>query len=349
MNHAKIYFLLSALSIAGGISCFSVTAQKTSADTAKYLSLPGPANQDTTRFATFYVIRPDGDLAKRSWLGIYFDDTLMVRVDNDMRYVIKYAKTGNINIWAKNELRSSLTVNVETGKKYYIKMVMEPGGTLGNPKLTQLDEKDGDEAFNKIDRPALYVYDPDPFINSKYIWPSSPKTGYEHMTFSLPLSTRHYFASNLEGFICSYYNTMVSPTFSEGDIVSAEKRNFSDKEDFEKYANRQIGKLKKGFKKSEILQQLTQDSLTSNADYTSSIYFVTEDTHPNMVINGNHPSLEVREYNSWVYKKDVKRGKGDVYSITFSERGLPEELHTKEEIRFKIQQLLNSCEFGDFK
>jgi hypothetical protein len=349
MNSVKIYFLLPALSIAGGISCFSVTAQKTSADTAKYLSIPGPANQDTTRFATFYVIRPDGELAKRSWLGIYFDDTLMVRVDNDMRYVIKYAKTGNINIWAKNELRSSLTVNVEPGKKYYIKMVMEKGGKLGNPKLTQLDEKDGDEAFNKIDYPALYVYDPDPFINSKYIWPSSPKTGFEHMVFSLPLSTRHYFASSLDGFICSYHNEMVSRTFTEFEIVSAEKRKFGDKEDFEKYVTRQIDKLKKGFKKSETLHGLTQDSLTSNADYTSGIYFVTEDTKPTMVINGNHPVLEVREYNTWVYKKDLISGKGEVYSITFSERGLREELHTKEEIRFKIQQLLNSCEFGDFK
>jgi hypothetical protein len=98
------------------MSSFTSIAQKTYTDSAKYLSVPGPANQDTTKFATFYVMRPDNDIARTFWFGIYFDDTLMVRVDDAMRYVIKYAKTGNVKIWVKNPEQSLVTVNIEAGK-----------------------------------------------------------------------------------------------------------------------------------------------------------------------------------------------------------------------------------------
>ncbi len=349
MSLLKACVFLLSFSANTAIFCFTARAQKTSADSAGYLSVPGPANQDITKFATFYVMRPSNDIAKTFWMGIYFDDALIVRVDNAMRYVIKYAKTGNIKIWVKNEQLSSLTIDVEPGKKYYLQMNTEPGGKTGFTKLIQLDEKEGGEAFNKIDFPPLYIYDPDPFRNSHYIWPSSPKTGYEHMQFSLPLSTRHYFVNVLDGFKFTYYNKMVSSTFSELDGVYGGKINLANKEDFEKFANKQINNLKRGFKKSETLQEITKDSLTSTADYISTVYFVTTDTKTNVEINGSSPVLELRQYSTLLYKKDLTTGKGDYYSIYFSERGLPEELHTKEEIKFKIQQLLNSCEFGDLK
>jgi hypothetical protein len=169
------------------------------------------------------------------------------------------------------------------------------------------------------------------------------------MMFSLPLSTRHCFASANTGFMFSYYNKMVSATFSEIDGVYGGRKNLSDKEEFQNFFNKQINSLKKGLKKSETLQAITPDSLTSEADYISGVYFVTHDSKADVVINGIHPVLELRQYSILLYKKDPVTGKGDYYSVYFSERGLPEELHTKEEIRFKAQQLVTSCEFGDFK
>jgi hypothetical protein len=228
-------------------------------------------------------------------------------------------------------------------------MITEPGGKTGSTKLVQLDEKEGEEVFSKMEYPPLYVYDPDPYTDSKYIWPSSPKTGYAHMMFSFPLSTRHFFVKPLIGFMFSYYNKMVSPTFTEADGVYGSKMNLSGKEDFDKYAAKQTNNLKKSSNKSATIQNITEDSLTSGADYTYSVYFVEKDSKPNVEINGQRPVLELRQYSAIIYKKDQQTGKGDIYSIYFSERGLPGELHSKEEIRFKVQQLLNSCEFGDFK
>lgn len=328
---------------------YFMLAQMTTVDSVRYLSVPGPANQDTTKFATFYVMRPGNDIAKTFWFGIYFDDTLMVRVDDAMRYVIKCAKTGIIKIWVKNPEQSLVTVNIEPGKKYYLQMITEPGGKTGSTKLVQLDEKEGEETFNKMDYPSLYVYDPDPFTNSYYILPSAPKLGYAHMKFSFPLSTRHFFQSASSGFIFSYYNKNVSPTFTEVDGVYGNKISFKDKDDFDKFAKKQMNNLQKSSGKSATIISISEDSLISAADYIYSVYFIEKDSKPNVKINDTIPVLQLRQYSTLIYKKDATTGKGDYYSIYFSERGLTEELHSKEEIRFKIQQLLTSCEFGDFR
>lgn len=330
--------------------CFSVVlfGQTVTIDSAK-LSIPGPANQDTTKFATFYIMRPHNEVAQTLWMGIYFDDVLMVRVNDDMRYVIKYPKAGNVTINIKNDQISQLTINAEPGKKYYLQLNSEPGGKTGITKLIQLDDDAGEASFNAIKFRVLYIYDPDPYTNDYYVYPSAPGTGYSHMKFSAPLSTRHFFVSTLTGFQFTYFNKLLSPTFTEVDGVYGGKINLSDKEDFDKFFDKQVNNLKKGFKKSETLQQLTADTLTSAANYTSAVYYVTTDTKPDATLNGQTPVLELRSYNAIVFYKDPATGKGDYYTIAFSERGLPEELHTKEEIRFKIQQFLSSCNFGDFK
>jgi hypothetical protein len=335
-----------------------VWAQKTVADSAKYLSLPGPANQDTTKYATFYVMRSDHD--RTFWVGINFNDTLMVRVQANVSYVIKYAKTGNVNIWSAANLlkKSSVWVNVEPGKKYYLQIELKPGvGKYGSPTvtLTQLDEKQGEEVFKDQQQPTLYVFDPDPATkftgNSNYLGPLSPKDSLQDMVFTPPLSTRHYFFNPNAGFFFSYYNAMVSKTFTEGVMVRfVDKKDFNSRDDFEKFVSKQIANLTgKNLEKFETLQMLKQDTLASGADYSSTIYYVTENAKSAVIVNGQHQVLEMRSYDTWMYKKDLKNGKGNIYNIFFSERGLPQELHTREEIRFKIRQLLGSPEFGEVK
>lgn len=128
-------------------------------------------------------------------------------------------------------------------------------------------------------------------------------------------------------------------------MYTGAKKNISDKEEFIKFANKQKDNLIKSSSKSATIESVTEDSLTCNSDYIYSVYFVEKDSKPNVQVTGQTPVLEVRQFSSIVYKKDAKTGKGDYYSIYISERGLPGELHSKEEIRFKIQRLLNSCKF----
>jgi hypothetical protein len=161
-----------------------------------------------------------------------------------------------------------------------------------------------------------------------------------------PSVNKAFSCNSSQGFIFSYYNKNVSATFTEVDGVYGRKINLKDKDDFEKFVSKQTNNLKKGFKSSETLQQITENTLLSNADYIHSVYFVTTDTKPDIKIAGQYPTLQLRQYSVMLYKKDLKNGKRDLlYSVYFSERGLQEELHTREEIKWKIQQLINSCEF----
>lgn len=338
----KIFYIQVFICLAS----LAAKTQTTNTDNLK-LNTPGPANQDTTKFATFYIIRPDGDVLKNYWMGIYFDEAQMIRINNNTRCVIKYAKTGSVEIWSRNEQKSSVNIQVEAAKKYYVQATFEAGGKTGFPKIVQLNDEEGEMAFNKTESPALYVYDPDPFTNSKYIEQQPERIGYIHMKFYAPLSVRHYFASALDGFIFSYYNKILSPTFSEADGVFGERKNLKDKDDFYKFAHKQLENLQKSSGKSATIISITEDSLISAADYIYSVYFIEKDSKPNVKINDTIPVLELRQYSTLIYKKDATTGKGDYYSIYFSERGLPEELHSKEEIKFKIQQLLDSCSFGN--
>lgn len=331
-----------------------VNAQKTTADSIKYLSVPGPANQDTTRYATIYVVRPNNVLGNDIWVGLYFDDSRQVLiVNNDLKYAIKYAKTGNVEIWSQNKKKSPVMLNVEAGKKYYIEMDMLPGIEWGYPTLTLLGEKQGEEALRKISHELLDVYDlanlrtADKLSTINFAWPSSAKMGFQQMKFKAPISTRHFIHGHEVGYLFYYYNDAVSQTFSETIRVKSDVKNdINSQEEFEKYMRKQIDKLTKGdLEKFETVQLVKQDTLVSGADYSSTFYYVTENTRSAVVVNGQHQVLEMREYNTWMYKKDLKKNKGTIYTVFFSERGLPQELHAREEIRFKLRQLISSCSF----
>jgi len=332
----------------------SATAQ-VNIDTLK-ISIPGPANQDTTKFATIYVFRPDGPVGANSWTGIFFDEYVMAQVYNETRFIIKCAKTGNLAVWSGLEkYRSTVNLNAEPGKSYYIQMniVHEPKRDV--PKLSLLNEQEGTAVYNSIRNQPVPIFDPDPLqlalgfkkIMSQYVWDYSLKTGFAELLFTPPISTRHYFASAELGYIFGYANKMLSQTFSEVDLVQrTDDIDFAAQADFETYVKKNIEKLSKDLKKSEILKERTYLNGTSPADMTLIVYSVSEDTRPEGIKLAANQALETRTWQACMYKREVKGDKGRVFLVTFSERGLAEELHSKEEIFYKLNYLVQSSEFG---
>ena len=80
---------------------YFMAAQITTEDSIRYLSRPGPRNQDTSKFASFYIWRPDNSISKNLWIGVFIDDYMMVKMMNDMKCVVKCPKTGIIKVWSK--------------------------------------------------------------------------------------------------------------------------------------------------------------------------------------------------------------------------------------------------------
>lgn len=330
-------------------------AQIHKTDTTK-LSIPGPANQDTTKFATFFVMRPHSLIAVDSWTGIFFDEYVMAKVYNNTRYIIKCAKTGKLTVWAgQTKEKSEIEIDAEPGKFYYIRMNIVHGPKHDLPQLTLLSEKEGLETFTSIQNGPVHVFDPDPLsflysfkkIESQYVLDVNKKTGFNEFLFAPPISTRHYFASADLGYVFGYVNKMSSQTFSELDMVQRlEDIDFSSNEDFENYVKKNLEKSAKKLKKSETLKEMLYEEGTSPADMTWFAYSVSNDARPDGIKLHEDTFLETRTYQACMYKKEIHGTKGRVFLVTFSERGLPEELHSKEEIFYKINLLVQSSEFG---
>jgi hypothetical protein len=334
----------------------SITATaQVNMDTLK-LWIPGPANQDTTKFSTFYVIRPSGPVAADYWTGIFFDEYVMAQVYNETRFVIKCAKTGNLVISAgPDKNKSIININAEPGRSYYIQMNIVHESKHDVPKLSLLDEQEGTAVFNSIRNQPVPIFDPDPLqlvygfkkIPSQYVWDYSLKTGFAELLFTPPISTRHYFASAELGYIFGYANKMLSQTFSEVDLVQRiGDIDFASQADFETYVKKNIEKFSKDLKKSETLKGRAYLNGKSRAGMTLMVYSVSEDTRPEGIKLAANQALETRTWQACMYKREVKGDKGRVFLVTFSERGLAEELHSKEEIFYKLNYLVQSSEFG---
>ncbi len=333
---------------------YFMAAQITAEDSIRYLSRPGPKNQDTSKFASFYIWRPDNSVSKNLWIGVFIDDYMMVKMMNDMKCVVKCPKTGIMKVWSKNEQISSLDINAEAGKNYYIRMDIEPGLKTGYPKLVLIDEKEGSVMYEANKNPEFYIYDyfkefkgPLRSQLSEYSrYPTVP-TGFAEFLFISPASARHYFADAINGYRFMYNNKMLSTSFSEIDLVQRMgDKDFSDEEEFKEYVKKHVDKAGNDLKKSETLQEQAYEKLNSPADMTYAVYTTKTDTKPEGVDLKGQSFLETRTYQVCMYKKDVKKNKGRIFLISFSERGLPAELHSKEEIRFKINLLVQSSTFG---
>jgi len=57
-------------------------------------------------------------------------------------YLYKYLEPGEHQFWSQAISQDSITVNVEAGKKYYVKGEVRMGVLAGRPKFTQMPESD---------------------------------------------------------------------------------------------------------------------------------------------------------------------------------------------------------------
>ena len=56
-------------------------------------------------------------------------------------YNYYYTTPGNKTYWAKTEARDEISLNVESGKTYFVKGKMGIGFIVGHPKLSQVDQE----------------------------------------------------------------------------------------------------------------------------------------------------------------------------------------------------------------
>lgn len=327
-------------------------AQQKTIDSLR-LYFPGPVNQDSSKYATIFVTRSASDPNPYFWQEIYIDRFPMARIMCEAKYIIYCAKQGATEIGCGT--KDPLRINISPGEKIYISMTIEGTGKK-IAKLEQLDRDDGEKKFNSSTASTIRIYDPDPMeyifhgekLQSWYTRDEAKAHGFNEFTFAPPISVRHYFGNADLGYLYSWANLWVSPSYSEFVwIQRMGDYDFNSMDEFKDFVKSKIEKAdKKLLKKSETVTELTYTDVPTPADLSFASYVVTQDTRPQSVDLKGRPYLEVRTWQAYMYKKKIKKGKGRIFQVTFSERGFGEELHSKEEIFCKMNLLLQSSEFG---
>jgi hypothetical protein len=66
-------------------------------------------------------------------------------------YLYKYLEPGEHKFWSQAISQDSITINVEAGKKYYVKGEVAMGVLAGRPQFTQMSESDALSDLKKLE------------------------------------------------------------------------------------------------------------------------------------------------------------------------------------------------------
>ena len=106
-----------------------------------------PSNNN---YALLHLYRPAMFVGSAVWFDIDLDNQEIWRCKNDRKITIKLTKEVPVTIHARTEASSSVVINVEFGKEYYIECTLGMGVWVGRPILTQKDESVGHSMYNRV-------------------------------------------------------------------------------------------------------------------------------------------------------------------------------------------------------
>ncbi|HYA19833.1 MAG TPA: hypothetical protein VEG25_04205 [Burkholderiales bacterium] len=91
--------------------------------------------------------------------GVYYDvktGTTVITTLHSGGYYPYFAKPGELELWAKTEARTSVTLDVKAGETYYVKGTVGVGFVVGHPHLTIVSKDVGEAEIVecKLEPPA---------------------------------------------------------------------------------------------------------------------------------------------------------------------------------------------------
>ena len=103
------------------------------------------------KYAILYIYRPKSRKKSFASFTINVNDSAVCKIKSNARFTIKLYRFGNTEVWAKSESRSSLTMNLEMGKEYYLKCKVKKGFWAESPDLALMDPKQGKAEFDEAE------------------------------------------------------------------------------------------------------------------------------------------------------------------------------------------------------
>jgi hypothetical protein len=107
---------------------------------------------DTIPYATLYVYRQPHRGGAHLSYDLYMVDSVICRVRNDSKYIIRLYKEGKTIFWAKTERKATKEIDVQYGKAYYLKCdVTQFGVFVMSPSLQLMYEEYGKFDFKGVE------------------------------------------------------------------------------------------------------------------------------------------------------------------------------------------------------
>lgn len=100
------------------------------------------------KYALLHIYRPKSKKRSFASFTINVNDTPVCKIKSNTRYSIKIYKFGTTEIWARSESKSSLTLNIEMGKEYYLKCNVKQDFWAESPRLEMKETAKGKEEFD---------------------------------------------------------------------------------------------------------------------------------------------------------------------------------------------------------
>ncbi len=318
----------------------------------------GPKNKLDGRYATLFIVRENDSLAKKTGFSIWYEMTALGWILNDSKYEIRLPLDGQKKFWVQFDPSSpnfSVSVDLEYGRSYYLKLQIMPGTNHPNPELVLLDSMKGKSIYDKLNGSANLLYYPIPLkfpeailvgnpFNKKLLEPNYYENtdSFDFWTyrFKVPPYFQYVYISNRFVLQFAYINKLLSPTYSEFlQIKLTTVKEVKSEEELQKLLKKSLSEGKTS--KKEKLVSLNYESFKALGDFGSIAISEVED-HATAV-KGENDFLVLREVKAKFYIETNEKRKL-IITIWLSARGTSDEMYTIEEMKERLKYFIRGWE-----
>lgn len=105
---------------------------------------------DSSTYATLYLYRPYAYIGAVNNYFVHVGDSISHKMRNDSKYTVHIYKEGTVKVWAINEVKKEILLDVKFGQNYYIKCGVNFGAIKARPRLEIMDPAIGKIDFDNI-------------------------------------------------------------------------------------------------------------------------------------------------------------------------------------------------------
>jgi len=303
----------------------------------------GPKGMDTTAFSEIMVFRDSAPDYNNYWFSVMIDGTDKPAAIINAGYcnLIRTRKQGAHTLYSKTYAVDSVELLLQHGKRYYVEMRVIEDNDQPQPSLRLLTDEEGERRWIELNGETMVRYMHLADRNSEFAADKYPdslrwRAGKALFSFLRPPSLE-VIKSHIA---MVFHEPDISPTYSEFmTLTESKEKGIKDATSFLRFAEGEGQDALKG--NFRVIDFATVEMRHRDFPQTVIYYIESEDSIARN--KGAEAHLHIRNVAAYFYLPDYNR-KGGYYTLIVSERGLPSELSTKEELLGKFSVIWSSLQ-----